>query len=343
MAPPILTLKDFKAGKKTKLPILQVYVHTRLDEYSFVVCDKTDHATLSIHKDPRIGRNVGVGNYLRLVNPTYERECLIPVHRPCEVSPFEYKKLDERSIASNGAGGMSTFEDIGKLRPNTVVPSVVAKVTYLSPKKKLPSGKEYKTAGVRDVKGARNAVKLLEPSFERVEVEGVYKFRNVKVEDWKLDTDVHNRLSTRSDSDVSQVGAQIAELFQGIHEGDDLITGMILGHEKPYMYLSCPDCRRSVREDAPYCSNASCRKDLSSVSKVQDFNVVLLIQNQQNESQMLRALCFKRQFGGKLPEVENLNRLTEELNELSFKKCKLSYKLEEGKDEVKVVKIEFLD
>lgn len=340
MAPPIITLADFKAGKRGKLVILQVYVHTRLDEHSFLVCDNTDHATFSVHKDPSLGKNVGVGRYLRLVKPTYEKDCLIPHTRPCEVAPFEYKEVDSSSVVTDSTNRMSTFDDIGKLKPHSVVPSVVAKVTYLSPKKKMQgSGRKYRTAGVRDVEGVRNAIKLFEPADEKVEEEGVYRFQNINVEDFKLDTDAHLRLATRSDSGVAKVEAEIAALFEGINEGDGIIKGLILGHEKPYMYLSCPDCRKSVKENSPVCGNVKCKKELKE--KVKDFNVVLLLQDTADETQMPRVLCFRRQFKGRIGDVEDMKMLTDELNKLSFTECNVTYTKKEDAEELTAVKLEF--
>ena len=97
-----------------------------------------------------------------------------PKNSPITCAPFDHKKEPNDGQAT--ALDLKSFEDVEKLPPSSVVPSIKAKVVNLSPRKPVRSGaSHFRTAGLLDVKGQRNAVNLFGDVSEKVEAGKVHR------------------------------------------------------------------------------------------------------------------------------------------------------------------------
>ncbi len=336
----IQSIADFKAGKKRKLTILQVYVYKRLDESSYIIADLSDHAKLSVVTKPEFGKAIALGTFIKLVNPSLENGTIIPGHMPLQAGPIQYKKLEEEDLGNLPKEKLRTFDEIGKLAVKSNVPEVVSKVTFLSPKKPSPYSGQFRTAGVKDCKGQRHAIQLFGSHSDSVEMGKVYKFENLTVGNFKGPMDNWNRLGTSGRTSITEASNEIANDFSEIEDGDGKFEGIVLGHEKPYLYHSCPKCGKKCEEKDAFCGQAACRSELTET--VHDFNVTLHIQECSKEEKIQKVFCFRSQLEITL-ESHSKEELTTKLENLNYKVCQVQYrKSHQSQDEsLKAIKIKF--
>ena len=93
-----------------------------------------------------------------------------PKNAPLAAQPFKPKKTTSDDEEDTTASDLKSFEDVEKLPPQSVVPSLKAKIVNLSPKKSVRGGASYmRIAGLQDIKGRRNAVNLFGEASDKVE------------------------------------------------------------------------------------------------------------------------------------------------------------------------------
>ena len=171
-----LSIADFRAGIKAKLPMLQVKVYKRVDEYTYKIRDVSGKGQLSVMKNPALGKKLGLGICVRLVDPVFDGKDFILQRAPLIIPPIVLHDDNESDEEDTGNGlpnrsdSLKTFRDIESIPVRSCVPSVIAKVTSLSPKKKVngPSG-YIRTAGLTDHKGEKTAVNLFGDITDKVE------------------------------------------------------------------------------------------------------------------------------------------------------------------------------
>ena len=77
---------------------------------------------------------------------------------PLSALPFKHKKTasddEDDGASTSGASNLRSFEDVEKMPPQSVIPSLKAKIVNLSPKKPVRGGASYmRVAGLQDIKG----------------------------------------------------------------------------------------------------------------------------------------------------------------------------------------------
>ena len=337
-----LSIMDFREGKKAKLPMLHVKVQKRIDDYTYLIRDNSDVARLTIIKNPGLGKKLTVGIFVRLVDPAFDGKVFVLQRAPLLIPPFnldDYDEEDEKSEDEDpqDASSLKTFKDIDAIPVRTCVPTVIAKVTSLSPIKPCDGPSKYhRVVGLTDHRGEKAAANLFGDITGQVEKDKVYKFKNFEKRDFKKKTDAHNWLGSRSNSGVTEVEGQLASLFDSIEEpGDGIIIGTVLGHEKPRFYWSCPSCKKGMPETAASCPK--CNNEMSNTSPLRDFFVILQVVD--NEDNIKEVKCFRSTLAittdGKKDED-----IDEELHGLSDKECKIYFKNDQKDEKITVLKIE---
>lgn len=346
MASNLTTIADLRKGKKTKLTILQVYIHKLLDEETYLVGDQSDIINMSVAQDPKLGKGIAVDRYYRIVDPKFDGTSIILQRAPLNSPPFAYKKCGEDVMVSQPGqskkpGVLADFQSISSMPVHSTVPKVVSKVTYLSPKKMLPTQSYTRTCGIKDVKGAKHAVQLFGSHTDNVELGKVYAFRNLVVKDFQAPSDTWPRLGTRSNSMIEEADSDTSALFSEIHAGDGTIRGTVLGHENPNCYLACPYCgKKCTKDDDKKCPALACRRVLDQ-DLVCDFHVNMQVDT---GDEVKNVFCFRRQLGITIKE-DTYDGATaaanQELEKLSFKKIEIVYQKDQGSDTLRAVEISF--
>ena len=135
-----LSLEQFCTGKfKTKLPIIEIFIHKALDEQTFVISDATKTCHLTIKKNPALGKNIKTRGFVRCINAKCDDGGNMVILQqdtrvfPCH--PVAYKELDQDE-EELGESAFATFDDICKQKNGTNVTTLVAKILFQSPTKK---------------------------------------------------------------------------------------------------------------------------------------------------------------------------------------------------------------
>ena len=222
----------------------------------------------------------------------------------------------EWSINNNEEDALISFEDVAKQESLTSVKEIYAKVTFLSPRKDGKfKGSFYRTARVKDYQGNRQSIQLYNKFCDQVEENQVYKFEKLKVGDWHAPNEKWNRLRTQGifDTKITLASGGIEEKFSDIEEADGTIEGIIVGHDNPYIYLSCPYCGKKCDNLDKVCPSQACLKALTEEALVFDFNVVLVVWWKE-KNEFFHVFCFRRHLQMSLDSGENKSQLEDELS-----------------------------
>lgn len=271
--PQLLTIEDFKAKRKAKLAILQAFVHKKLDDVTFLIGDGTGQARMSVANNLAFGKDIEKGLYVKLLAPAFDvTKGEFSLQRaPMQSAPIPYLPLEDDGPAEQ----LGSFEGIGDLPNPSTMPSVVSKVIFLSPTKSTRGGSgSCRTAALKDHMGNRVAVNLFGDNVTKVEMDGVYTFRNLQVSKYKGEA----RLATGKKSEITEVDKELANQFAPLGDEDGVLQGTIMGFEKPYLYDSCPTCGKSAngKDDHKLCPHLT-SVDFVNIKLRRDFNVTLQI------------------------------------------------------------------
>lgn len=145
MAP--VSLEAFLSGKIFKMPILEVFIHKMINDTTYLIADNTRVARLTTRHNPKLGKNLSSNISVRIVNATVEDEMVVlqSFSHVLQCKPVEHKSPTEEE----GSTTEATFDEIGQQPVGSNVPTVAAKVTFLSPKKKVKYSGQSRVAGVR--------------------------------------------------------------------------------------------------------------------------------------------------------------------------------------------------
>ena len=337
-----LSIAEFQEGKKVKLPMLHIKVQKRIDDYTYVIRDNSSNARLSTIKNPALGKKLAVGTFVRLVDPGFDGKEFHISRAPLPIPPFKLDDYDDEDDQDEeddpkDASSLKTFKDIDAIPARTCVPTVIAKVTSLSPIKPCEGPSKYhRVVGLTDHKGEKAAANLFGDITGQVEKDKVYKFKNFEKRAYKQKTDSHNWLGSRSNSGVTEVEGELASLFDSISEpGDGVIVGTVLGHEKPRFYWSCPSCKKGISEEDETCPK--CSRDMNNTDPVKDFFLIMQVVDKDDDIKEVR--CFRNTLGIST-EGRSDDDIEEQLHDMTDKGCKIYYKEAKKDEKITAVKIE---
>ncbi len=329
-----------EAVKKGAMPTcLEIYVHKLLDPDTYLVGDKTDQVVLTVADNPIFNKHISIGGFYRLIKPNFNNGILkLQKIGPLPIAAFNYASLkgSPPKLPAIKKDDLKTFEDVGALKPSTSVPNIVAKVVHMSPQKQSRYSK-FRTVGLKDVKGNKNFVSLYGAFAEQVEEDKVYSFKGLSIQDYKGPHDSFNRLATKANSSISEQSSGVVKnLFSEIKAGDGILKGVILGHEEPYTYMSCPFCgKANFERDDSTCN--FCKKSYVGKSSVIDFNVTLAILLDDKE-ETVRVFCFRRHLNISM-EKRCKDELQKKLCLLHFKACEIEYLKDSVNDGIRALRV----
>ena len=124
--------------------------------------------------------------------------------------------------------------------------------------------------------------------------------------------------------------AKEKDAFKNVLMGDEMVTGMILGHEGMTSYESCKKCSTKLADD--FCRK--CQKDVDK--KESNFYVNLYVQNTDGEEDILELFAFKTNLE---IEGESNDDFTKALDDLTDTVQRIEYNTSDDFGKKKMVKI----
>ncbi len=332
---------DLKANVKPS--ILDIYVHKAMDQDTYLVGDQSGQILLSMSDALKHAKKISIGGFFRLIKPEYTGKVLkISKIGPLPIGPFNYATVTDPNleVPIQSKGDFKVFSDYANLLPTASIPNIIAKVVHLSPEKKGRFSK-YKIATVKDINGQRNFVTLFGIFADHVGKDKIYAFKNLTVQNYKGPHDLFNRLSTKTKSEiVEKTQKDVIGFFENITDGDGSFQALILGHERPYIYLSCIHCSKAnFRQDNNVCS--FCQKSYRDEEAINDFNVNLIIESDEGNEEPKKLFCFRRHLGIEI-ESNMESELQKKLEKLHFKKAQIVY-IRDSNENLRALEVTILE
>ena len=335
------TIGMLKAGKLHKVNIVEVKIVKKVADECYIITDGSDHILL---ESPQ---KLTEGLTYKLIKPSYADGKLSrnakfaaiksekKIHSK-DLKPVEEKKLLENMGSSTKPEIVNNFERVNNLGAGNSSGEIVLLVVS---KSSVIEGKfgTYRIITCKDIKNQKNSINLYKNLQNSVNVGDIYKFTNLKVNNFKKEDQEFNRLGTTNSSRILNVGDKEKLEFKnaGVKLGDHEIRGVIIGISEVNMYESCIKCWCKVDQD-DFCRK--CNKKVEN--KKMDFNVNLYIQNEDDETDIKDMFSFKSTLsltGDKKDDIteDSLN------SDLVGKKCVAQYNIDKTKEDetLKLVKI----
>ena len=324
----VISIEDFKAGKATKVPMLEVKVHKRIGETTYIVGDTSSIVELStvFQSGPSEACTLKPGEFIRIVKPISTSSGIkLSTFQPTPIAPFQVKTFKEDSVGGACAGKplikpeeLKTFVDFSNLAARSNIGSIVSKVVFVSPKKAAQFS-DCRLVGLKDVTGKKSHVTLFGKFADMVESDKVYEFSNLTVQGFKGPSDEFNRLGSSARTAIKEATPNVSELFQNVLLGDGVIEGHILGYERLFHYKSCPFCTKKCDDDE--CCT-SCQKRIVN-SHVHDFNVTLQVMDALDDDEVKLVLAFRKVLTQDVKmEVEEIKAF---ISQLIGQRCRIEF------------------
>lgn len=299
----VISVQDFKAGKATKVPMVEVKVHKKIGENTYIVGDGSSIVELStvFQSGPSTASSLNPGQFIRIVKPlSTSRGIKLSSFQPTPIAPFEVKPFKDDTLSSASGGkpksqlaikpeDLKTFVDFSNLAARSNIGSIVSKVVFVSPKKAAQFS-DCRLVGLKDVSGKKSHVTLFGKFADMVEADKVYEFSNLTVQGFKAPSDEFHRLGSSAKTTIKEATSDVRGLFQNVLLGEGVIEGHILGYERLFHYKSCPFCTKKCDDDE-CCS--SCHKVVLN-SHVHDFNVTLQVMDALDDDEVKLVLAFRK-------------------------------------------------
>ena len=239
------SIENLKNGKAQKVNVIEIKIIHKVSDEHYIVADETAHALLVSDQ------NLKEGSAYKLIKPSYEDSELkkspkfaaIKLERNMKTK--ELKTADEKyltkSIKHNekqtNSKIVNDFASVDILGVGATTEEITLMVVKMS---SIINGKygTYRIITCKDIKNKTNSVNLYRNLQNVVEVEEIYKFSKLKVNNFKKDDEDFFRLGTAYASRIVKCGKQEKEEFEkaGVMIGDQKMDGTLIGISELNVY-----------------------------------------------------------------------------------------------------------
>ena len=332
------TIKKIQAENKDSIDdIINIKVVKKLANDNFVIADETGHSLL------RTSQDLEENCVYKLLKPMY-------INKMLEANPklkllksktkltaqkitTEDMKKYEAEVGVNKIEKSKTKLDLNnftkceELGPNEKTEMLTVLIVSKSGDIAGSYGK-YNIVSAKDCNNAKSSIAIYHDKSKIVTVGKLLTFTTLKKTAYKPDGSAYHRLATMWSSRIFE--AKEKDAFKNVLMGDEMVTGIILGHEGMTSYESCKKCFTKLADD--FCRK--CQKDVDE--KENNFYVNLYIQNTDSEEDILELFAFKANLE---IEGESNDDFTKALDDLTDTVQRIEYNTSDDFGKKKMVKI----
>ena len=324
-------------NKESVEDIINIKVVKKLADDKFVVADETGHSLL------RTSQDLEENCVYKLLKPKYISQMLEANPKlkllkskqklTAKKIPTEDMKKYEAEVGVKATDNqktkldMNNFTKCEELAPNEKTEMLTVLIVSKSGDIAGSYGK-YNIVSAKDCNNAKNSIAIYHDRSNVVTVGKLLTFTSLKKTAYKPDGAAFHRLATMGSSRIFEPKEKNA--FKDVFMGDEMVTGVILGHEGLTCYESCKNCSTKLTDE--FCRK--CKKDVDE--KVNNFYVNLYVQNTDGEENILEIFAFKTNLEIEGESNEDFNKA---LDDLTDTVQKIEYNTSDDFGKMKMVKI----
>ena len=329
------TIKTFLKDGKLKTSMLTVKMVKSINSQSCIIADKSSVAILDIHETPDHARNMQTGCWYKLIKCQKSDGRTIKLNKVFKPVKTQVKEdiedisaeIDELEKSLSDKASAKKYEDIQtiKNKPNqSKIEKITVKVTSKS--RVISTGKgNYQICNIKDAKGDTTSIKLYSNYLDKLEQYKIFTITNLKKGEVTQNDERKMRLHTTNFTKIEVGTMEDTINFQHIGNGDESITGMVIGFGDIVVYQSCKAHFKKLDDDLKC---PKCDKDLRPEEIIEDFRSEVYIEDLKAEIS---------DSGTEVKEIVFFKRALDNLQD--FPKTQVEKKI--GDLEGKIVKIDY--
>ena len=331
------TIKTFLDHGKLRNSSLTVKLVKEISRNSYIVADKSMVAILDIHDAPDHAKFFKTGNWYKLIKCQKGEKSTIKSNKQfkpvravikdeIEDITKEIEDLENDAETSASAKKYEDFETLSSKPNQTKIERLTVKVATVSRVIATNKG-NYQICNIKDVKGNTTSINLYSNYLNSLELFKIFTLTNLRKSEVTKNEETKMRLHTTGFTKIEGGTIEDAMNFKQIGNGDESITGEIIGFGELSIYQSCKIHYKKVDEDN---NCPKCNKELKDDQMLEDLRTEIYIEAQDEnsndeESEVKQILAFKR-----ILDIKQGEDIEEKLNSMTGKRAKIDFNIDEA-------------
>ena len=329
------TIKSLLDGGKLKTSMIQVQLIKQISSNSYIIADKSMVAILDIQDAPSHSNHLNQGCWYKLIKCNKGEKNTIKTNKlfkPVKTlvknelpdMSAQVQKLENAIVSSATSKKYEDLQTIS-MKPNQAkIDKLTVKVITKSRVITTSKG-NYQICNIKDCKGDNSSINLYSKHLNRLEPFKIYTITNLRKGEVIKNEETKMRLHTNSFTKIEDGTIEDSMNFKQIGNGDQSVTGTVIGYGDISIYQSCKLHYKKIDENLK-CPN--CETELNKDGILDDCRTELFIEAEkgdkdEEESDVKEILIFKRVLA--IKEGENIE---EHLNELTGHMVKIDYNID---------------
>ena len=345
------TIKTFLETGKLKQSMLTVQLIKSISQNSFIIADKSSVAVLDFQNNPDHAKGIHEGCWYKLIKcQKGEDGSTIKINKLFKLVKTQNKEkiknisieverlkkgLEEKASTKQ----YTNFKDVSMKPNHTKIDKITVKV--LTNSRVISTNKgNYQICNIKDINGDVASINLYSNYLNKLDLYKIFTISNLRKGEVNKDDVTKMRLHTTGSTKI-EVGSTDDSLnFNDIGNGDESITGVVIGFGDITLYLSCKKHYKKLDDDSRC---PKCEQEVSKDDILEDFRSELYIESINNdmndeETEVKEIIFFKRAFSE--PKNFPQDQVEEKLGELEGKTVKIDYNIDDA-DKLIAVTIQF--
>ena len=326
------TIKNFLDNGKLKTSFITVKLMKEINTNSYIVADKSMVAVLDTHDAPDHAMHLKNGNWYKLIKCHKGEKNTIKTNKlfksvktlskdEIEDIADEVDNLENHIQTTASAKKYEDFETLSKKPNHSKVGRLTVKAITVSRVITTSKG-NYQICNLKDINGNTASINLYSNYLNTLKPFKIFTITNLRKGEVTKNDETKMRFHTTGFTKIEVGTMEDSMNFKQIGNGDESITGAIIGFGDLSIYQSCKVHFKKLDETN---SCPKCDKELKDEDILEDFRAEIYIEAQNGnlndeETEVKQILIFKRTIDIKQGEdiEEKLNSMTGKMVKIDF-------------------------
>ena len=334
------TIKKFLEDGKLKTSLITVKLIKQISLNSYIIADKSMVAILDIQDAPAHAKNMHPGCWYKLIKCQKGEGSTIKINKlfkPIKTQikedigdiSAEAERLEQTIEAKASAKKYENFQTITNKPNHTKIDKLTIKVITKSRVISTSKG-NYQICNIKDAKGDIASINLYSKYLNLLEPFKIYTINNLRKGEVNKNEETKMRLHTTGFTKIEDGNMEDSVNFQHIGNGDESVTGVVIGFGDITFYQSCKMHYKKLDDDLKC---PKCNLDLKAEDILKDFRSELYIEansgdNDDDETEVKEIIFFKKALDKSQDYTQD--NIEEQLNELTGKTAQIDYNIDDA-------------
>jgi hypothetical protein len=334
------SIQTFLKDGKLKTSLLTVKLIKNISLGSYIIADKSMVAILDIHETPDNAKNMQTGSWYKLIKCQKGEGSTIKLNKlfkPVktimkeDIEDFseEAERLEKSLEAKASTKKYEDFQSIENKPNHSKIDRITVKVITKSRIISTNKG-NYQICNIKDANGDTASINLYSKHLNKLEQFQIFTITNLRKGEINKNDQTKMRLHSTGFTKIEVGTMEDSVNFQNIGNGDESITGVVIGFGDIAIYQSCKVHYNKLDDDLKC---PKCNVEIAPDDILEDFRSEVYIEaskddNNENETDVKEIIFFKKALTR--PQDFPQNNIEEKLNAFTGKTAKIDYNIDDA-------------